>query len=249
MKLLLSFTLIVSSFVALANDGNRDSIVQIQKIGEKEFYYLVDLDASDTAENNLHHNYSLKYTNDGGETFRHQHLDSINEMLLNEGNLLSEINIFFVDESLGFIYGYITGFAHYPFLFKTEDAGKTWNATGFNTYPYEDFIIGTPLRKSDFFMFNKEQGILLCNWGGEPILKYKLTNDGGETWESKSYELNEKDFRILNAPEYLSAIYSVNGEVTIIIQNRDFDMGRNNKVAIIRSSDFGETFANVLKIE
>lgn len=240
MKILLSFTFIVFSFFALANEENGDSTIQIQKIGENEIYYLVDTDTSDDKNiKSLHPNYALKYTKDGGRTFSHQYLNTINDMLLKAGNPLSEINMSFIDKSVGFIYGYITGFTYYPFLLKTEDAGQTWSGIPQST--------GTPLRKSDFFMFNQTQGIILCNWGSEPILKYKLTNDGGETWESKSYEINDKDFRILNAPEYLSAIYSITGEVTVIIQNRDFDMGRNNKVAIIRSSDFGETFNECLK--
>lgn len=243
MKTLLSFIFSLFLFAALANDENKDSISQIQKIGEKEFYYLVDSDASnDTMGSFLHRNYTLKYTNDGGKTFNHRHLDKINDMLLKAGNPLSEINILFIDKSVGFIYGYITGYAHYPFLFKTKDAGKTWDVIDFNTSSTDATNVGTPLRESDFFMFNKKRGIMLCNWGSESTLKYKLTTDGGTTWTFKSYELNDKDFRIMNAKEYLSAIYSEEGEVTIIIENRDFEMGMKNKVAIIRSRDFGESF-------
>lgn len=211
------------------------NIIQVQKIKESCFFYLADThDIKEGLTSNIQLNYILKYTSDGGKTFKLQQLDTINN-ILKVRNPISEINIFFVNELIGFIYGYVTGYGFEQFLFRTDDSGKTWATLN-------DIQARHPLRRCDFFMFNEKQGILLSNWNNEPNFNYSITTDGGKIWTQRSFKLSIKNFRILNSDRYLNTVFSVDGLCTIIFTNPDFENNKSNKVIILQSKNFGQDF-------
>jgi photosystem II stability/assembly factor-like uncharacterized protein len=145
------------------------------------------------------------------------------------------LNLHFVNKDLGFIYGFSAVYAFYPLLFRTDDGGKTWQTI------YAGGM-GTPFRRSDFFMFNTSQGIIVNNWNSQPDFHYMLTQDGGKTWKQCTYKISRNDIRILNADGYLSEVYSEDGRVTVIFNNNDKGNRGSGIVHVIQSTDHGKTF-------
>ncbi|MFN5844243.1 MAG: WD40/YVTN/BNR-like repeat-containing protein, partial [Flavobacteriia bacterium] len=197
--------------------GTSETIIQAQVLSSKEAYYLVShhsyLNNDSSSIQNLRYEIQLKYTNDDGKTFTLCNLDTLTARL--EGPLSSpSLNLHFVNKDLGFIYGFSAVYAFYPLLFRTDDGGKTWQTI------YAGGM-GTPFRRSDFFMFNTSQGIIVNNWNSQPDFHYMLTQDGGKTWKQCTYKISRNDIRILNADGYLSEVYSEDGRVTVIFNNND----------------------------
>ena len=218
-----------------------EKIIQTQLLTEKESFYLVenqlqngnDSSAVKTVELNI----ELKYTADGGKSFTYCQLDSVKKTLATGYNI-SAISISFIDRSVGFIYGYASAYAYYPFLFRTEDGGKTWQTIFANT-------IDCPLRRGDFYMFNEKKGILILNWNSQPNFNYMITEDGGESWQQKSYTISRDDIRILNEDSMLTTHYSPSGLVMIRFNNHDPKATNKLKSLIIQSTDFGQTFVEL----
>jgi hypothetical protein len=222
-----------NSYAQTATVKGKD--VEIERVPDGGYYYLINKRDTNTGSEWIL-DYELLFTNDG-RTFDSIDLSTVCSFT-KKGNPVTEMNILFVNRYLGFLYGNLTGYMFYPFLFRTEDAGKTWQRIKLNT-------AGTPFRKSDFFMFNETRGIQFNNWNSEPIIKYSLTSDGGKTWKNRTFKISRNDFRLLNAAPYLSEIYSTDGSVTLILTNPDEKTGKISKTAIIHSTDFGETFKEI----
>jgi hypothetical protein len=215
-----------------------EKLIHIQLLSSKEAYLLVQkkwyVGNDSLSLSNLRYELKLKYSNNDGKTYKFCNLDSVTSVL--NGNLSTDnLNIHFVNKSLGFIYGYSAVYAFYPVLFRTEDAGQSWQTIFAGP-------VGTPFRRSDFFMFDETKGIIVNNWGSEPYFNYKLTKDGGKTWKQYSFKLSRDDIRILNEDGYQNQIYSEDGKVTVIFTNPDNGYRGSGKVLVIQSTDYGKTF-------
>jgi hypothetical protein len=241
MRIIFVFYFSVFIFLNVYSQKSQDTtekLIQIQLLSSNEAYYLVNnysyLNNDSTSIENLRYNIQLKYSNDDGKTYTICNLDSIFVSL--KGPLSNpSLNIHFVNKNLGFIYGYSAVYAFYPILFRTEDGGKTWQTIFAG-------IIGKPLRRSDFFMFNESKGIIVSNWNSTPVFNYFITEDGGKTWLPRSFKISNTDIRILNAEGFLSEVYSEKGEVTVIFKTPDNGNRGSGKVLVIQSKDFGKTF-------
>ncbi|MBK7763713.1 MAG: hypothetical protein IPI46_10130 [Bacteroidetes bacterium] len=230
--------LLIGSLSAQNGDKTTEKLIQVQLLSSNEAYYLVSQysylnDDSSTIEN-LRYQIQLKYTNDDGKTYSMCKLDSV--LVFLKGPLsMSSLNIHFVNKDLGFIYGYSAVYAFYPILFRTNDGGKTWQTIFAGG-------IGTPFRRSDFFMFNESKGIIVNNWNSEPVFNYMLTLDGGKSWKQHSFNISQNDIRIMNAEGALSEVYSEDGHVTIIFRSPDNGKRGSGKILVIQSKDYGKTF-------
>ena len=237
--ILLAFNFsIIASLYAQKDIDKTEQLIQIQLLSSKEAYYLVSknsyLNNDSSLFENLRFQIQLKYTDDDGKTFSLCNLDSVLIKLRGVLNTPS-LNIHFVNKNLGFIHGYATVYAFYPILFRTEDGGKTWQTISAGQ-------MGTPFRRSDFFMFNESKGIIVNNWNNEPYFNYMLTEDGGKTWKQHTFKTSRKNIRILNAEGLLSEVYSEDGHVTILFTNPDNGKRGSGIIHIIQSTDFGKTF-------
>ena len=203
-----------------------EKIIQTQLLTEKESFYLVENQPNKGGDSSsvkaVELNIELKYTADGGKSFTYCQLDSVKKTLATGYNI-SAISISFIDRSVGFIYGYASAYAYYPFLFRTEDGGKTWQTIFANT-------IDCPLRRGDFYMFNEKKGILILNWNSQPNFNYMISRD---------------DIRILNEDSMLKTHYSPSGLVMIRFNNHDPKATNKLKSLIIQSTDFGQTFVEL----
>lgn len=215
-----------------------EKLIHIQLLSSNEAYYLVhkntNVNNDSSTISNLRSRLVLKFTSDGGKTFVNRNIDSVVSKLTGTLNTPS-LNIHFVNKNLGFIYGYSTVYAFYPILFRTEDGGNTWQTIFAGS-------IGTPFRRSDFFMFNETKGIIVNNWNNEPNFNYMLTNDGGKTWKQHTFKISQKKIRIMNADGMLSEVYSEDGNVTIIFTTADNANRGSAKNLIIHSTNYGKSF-------
>jgi hypothetical protein len=218
-----------------------EKIIQTQLLTEKESFYLVENQSNKGGDSStikaFELNIELKYTADGGKSFTYCQLDSVKKTL-STGYNISAISISFIDRSVGFIYGYASAYTYYPFLFRTEDGGKTWQTIFANT-------IDVPLRRGDFYMFNEKKGILILNWNSQPNFNYMITEDRGKSWQQKSYTISRDDIRILNEDSMLTTHYSPSGLVMIRFNNHDPKATNKLKSLIIQSTDFGQTFVEL----
>jgi photosystem II stability/assembly factor-like uncharacterized protein len=230
--------LLINSISAQKSGDTIEHMIDIQQLSSNEAYYLVSqnsyLGNDSSSILNLRYQLQLKYSNDDGKTFTLCNLDSVLSILTGELKTAS-LNIHFVKKNLGFIYGYTAVYAFYPMLFRTEDGGKTWQTIFAGG-------MGTPLRRSDFFMFNESRGIIVSNWNNEPNFYYKLTDDGGKTWKHHTFKISTKNIRILNAEGLLGEVYSEDGLVTVIFTVPDEGKRGSGKILVIQSTDYGETF-------
>lgn len=235
---ILSFLLVAGNIQAQITSDTTEKIIDIQTLSSKEAYYLVHRVSDEKKDSvsfiNRNVQIELKYTNDDGKTFTLCNLDSVLSVLKGTLNTPT-LNIHFVNKNLGFIYGYATVYAFYPILFRTEDGGKTWQTIIAGT-------TGTPLRRTDFFMFDEKNGIIVNNWGNEPNFNYMLTNDGGKTWKQHVFKISQKNIRILNEDGMLTESYNEDGQVSIIFTTPDSGRRGTSRVLMIQSNDFGKTF-------
>lgn len=241
MKLVLTFFILVSLAVPALSKPLTDTtekLIQIQLLAPKEAYYLVQRTAQfqndSLSVSSVRFRTALKYTYDDGVTFSYCNLDSVFSVLQGQLNMPT-LNIHFVNKSLGFLYGYSTVYAFYPFLFRTEDGGQTWQTIFAGP-------AGTLFRRSDFYMFDESRGIIVNNWNSQPVFNYMLTNDGGKTWKPHTFTISRKDIQIGNYNGNLNEVYSEKGQVTIILKSPDTGYRGTEDILVIQSSDFGKTF-------
>lgn len=172
------------------------------------------------------------------------------------GNPYQNLSFQFTDSVTGFVYGNELGYGYWPFLFKTTDAGLHWNRLLFK--PIED---GVPIYKDNFYMFNKNEGILIYNTNnikrllnGKYVtkLQYYLTQDGGKTWKQKSKRLKTRNIHLENNPRYMQCSFTMKGEVFITILNAPWTMPKGKRLAKDRislqlnSKDFGKSFEEIV---
>lgn len=233
--------LFMSVFLVMQEARAKDSIAHHQKLAAHEYIWLYM--SPNKADQYGNDSLYLRFTDQHLNIQAEYSLSTINTMLKNE-NPISEISIRFVDRSHGFIYGFLTGYMFYPFLFRTEDGGKTWyNTKGLGTYPDEKFpVVGVPLRREHFMMFDKHAGFMATNWNNGGSFNYMLTNDGGRTWQKKSFKLSDPLTIVPNDNQHRTMYYSVEGKITVVIARQHESDQSKSSVIILRSDDFGHSF-------
>ncbi len=213
----------------------KDEIIEVQKVDSSGFFYFVVRTVkADTAQYPSSY-FLLKFTEDGGTSFIEHPMTQVSEGMYGGSN--EQIHISFVNRQLGFVFGHSMEYGFWPFVFRTADGGISWQRVAFEKGEY-----GTPLYYQHFFMFNERQGILLQNWSSPGKLHYLLTNDGGITWKKRSFKLRNTDMLVRNEGGGISAYYSADGIATVVIVQLDHDLRKNNRVAVVRSENFGADF-------
>jgi photosystem II stability/assembly factor-like uncharacterized protein len=213
------------SFNLSSQNNIKGKSISLNKIKEKEIVAL-SLDSGKYFVSLVDQNMKPYYSNKIPDS-----------LLKSSGNPIENIDIHFLDKQYGFVFGNEVGYAFYPFILKTENGGKTWQRQLFS-----NGAIGSPILSDNFFMFDKQKGITIANWGDESKFNYYITEDGGKTWKNKSFDISDKEFRVLNAPNIQKVIFNQSGEVTVILFDFDLQRFRDNKVMFFKSKDFGNTF-------
>lgn len=217
-----------------------EKIIQTNLISENASYHLLMkhwyLGNDSSSFSNYRYKFGLKFSDDKEKTFSSRHLDAVNKVLP-KGPDMYDISLLFIDRSVGFIYGYSENEARNPFLFRTEDGGHTWQTVFANT-------AGTPFRRRDFWMFTELKGIILNNLNSEPNFNYLLTEDGGKTWQQKSFKISRDDIRISNKGQMLDAFYT-SSSITVSLKNPDPLHPNGVRQLMIQSTDFGHSFVEL----
>lgn len=188
-------------------------------------------------------NGGLAKTTDGWETFSN----------VNYGNVVTYNRIYFVNQNVGFIAGYLR------FIRKTLDGGQTWIGI---TIP--STLIPSGVDITDIHFVNEQIGFVITDNGR--VLK---TTDQGATWtmtqlQGSSYELNELLFvneNIGMAVGSLGEVYrTTNQGATWTLIDTDvslaYDIRMHNGIlymvgssrAFTRSTDLGATWSPVQTI-
>ncbi len=193
----------------------------------------------------------LSKTNSYKKEIVHAGLDSI---IYSSNNYYEHINMQFVSEKIGFIYGNEQGYGQWPFLFKTIDGGQHWKRLLFE--PYE---LGINIAADHFYMFNEQQGILIYNYNKQDRLtfqtntklRYLLTQDGGDTWKEYTKKLSRKNVTVTNIYYRLNCTYNSNGQVKVNILRAPWEAAKGKRsikdrtIIILESNDFGRKFKEI----
>jgi hypothetical protein len=133
-----------------------------------------------------------------------------------------KINIKFVTVQDGFLFGYGVIYAHYPFLYRTADGGKTWTPIRLDT---------GPLSPTKFYMFNDKRGMILADKADENSYYYYTTVDGGINWLKQAITMNSAGSTAMTKPY---AVFRPDGLVTLVFG-----------ADVFQSNDFGNTFRSL----
>lgn len=183
------------------------------------------------------------------DSIRHT-LDSV---LHSTGNPIENLSFQFLDDKIGFAYGNESGYGVWPFLFKTENGGQSWQRQLIAPKEY-----GPQLGKQTFYMFDKKNGILLYNHDNtsrtlsgkyKVDFEYYITNNGGETWRKKSISLKKAgNLRVENSAYFLQCAYQPTGQATINILAAPWQAAKGKRSIqdrirlILQSEDYGRHF-------
>jgi hypothetical protein len=164
---------------------------------------------------------------EGERVIEYHSLDSVMytnpETSFGPGAYPEEIHIQFANENVGFLYGYGVVYDYYPFLYRTEDGGRTWKLIKLET---------GQLYKNSLFMFDANRGILLKNAGYVNKYEYFATNDGGLTWQEKTIHPTKSNLKEANKIHVPFPVYNHQGIVTIVFDGKH----------VFQSTDFGQSF-------
>lgn len=177
---------------------------------------------------------------DDNPVFAYYHLDTIRRRAFREyvleaedpymnnyyGNDMPELC--FINRNLGFMYGTEMSYAFYPYVYRTEDGGKSWKL-----FTSKELGAQLPLNGQSFHMYNEKDGIIV--WGSQPDkLLYSLTADGGLSWQANT--------RWIGKGARLDDItYTING-VTLTYSVNGGPEKTPEKTIVIRSTDYGKSF-------
>ncbi|MFZ5471610.1 MAG: WD40/YVTN/BNR-like repeat-containing protein [Myxococcota bacterium] len=229
--LLVALTLVVPLQAAGTEPERKELHVSLLKASGSAFF-LVEQSLGPDAGSEKH--YRLHFTPDGTYQNRDDGIDLSEAIKASTGHVfpspehLTSISIQFVSPTTGFLYGYTTGYGYFPFLYRTADAGKTWQRLALSRGA------DPRLRRNNFFMFDDKRGIVLTNWD-----VYFITQDGGVTWSQRQFMLKP----VRNG--HLEPFYTTSGQVTVVIRHPDYpsrDSEAHRQVRVLRSDDFGATF-------
>ncbi len=161
----------------------------------------------------------------------------------NLSHLSSVINIQYLTDSIWFIYGTRTEYAHYPVILCSRNAGQTWAYVLRHELNDPDVY----LERKSFFMFDENHGIWIIDRGRNSI-RYRITQDGGTTWKNKRIHYKWKRLSA-HQREILRSRFTQSGEVELTV---DFFMiidgrGHESRSSVFLSSNCGRTFRRVRK--
>jgi hypothetical protein len=152
-------------------------------------------------------------------------------ILSNRSNFLF---IQFLNDSTWYIFGNRVEFAFYPYIFRTTNAGISWEPL-VQTWPEQSNITKM---SSLFRMYDVTHGIWVIGLESNK-LKYRITEDGGYTWEYKQIRLKRLYKRIgMHTHIQMS---TTNNSTTIFLNNTTVFRNGNRYV----SKNFGQKFRKV----
>lgn len=103
----------------------------------------------------------------------------------------SKADLYILDDRTFYLYGTRMEYAYYPFIYRTTDAGITWQ-TVYQTWPDH---YDKPLLKDRFCMLNQHRGIWILSVNKRWV-RYRLTRDGGFTWKEKRKRVRSTAFKV-----------------------------------------------------
>ena len=151
------------------------------------------------------------------------------------------VNIFFVNENLGFLYGSTIGYGYCSYMFRTSNGGKNWQTVYLD---HKDRV--APSFREALFMFDENRGMALA-YILEGKLHYYLTSDGGLTWKRQKIKVSDIKFasNSHDVDGYLKPYYSINGSV-LLIGTKTKSVGwpgkQSHDYTVFKSENFGENF-------
>ena len=221
-------TLVIWSIILLGSNINGQSlnIIDEQILSNETLIRLLSNSSPD--ENKR---YSIEFINKFKNDTIVSYIDSIQHAHCSPLN-----SIFFINDSIGFITESGGCYASYDWLFRTSDKGQTWKyiETGSRTSSNSQFC---RLNNKTFYMFDESKGIIIWDFKDDKLL-FSLTSDGGENWNLKSQEFTLK----ANINEMQNIIFSADGEVTIVCNEKYMLESDRKRVLIIQSNNFGKSF-------
>jgi len=155
---------------------------------------------------------------------------------------MDELQLFFVNKKLGYLYGFSKGYGYHPHFYKTTDGGRSWTIKIF-----DDYTLYLPFDKNSFFMFDDQKGILMMNTKhftkDNFLLDYYLTKDGWETWKLHQIDLNDQanNEHLINQ---IQRYYSTDGTITFLLHDKiKTRPTQKTNLLIFQSKDFGHSFS------
>lgn len=204
--------------------AQKDSILKVEQTDNRRFIYLT-VTRIDTGAIPAWNYYLRTYQNEVETVF------SLDSLFRNSchGWPAAERNLQFLNDSTGYLYGYTIGYGYCSYIFKTTNGGRTWQSmplTGsYNT-----------LSEQEFYMFNERQGIAFPAVVKD-TLTWKITSDGGMSWQGRQTKLGG-----LKHEGVIRPVYSSEGNVLFILE-RPWFKGRTSKIfGVIQSTNFGKSF-------
>ncbi|MCC2547658.1 hypothetical protein LJY25_14480 [Hymenobacter sp. BT175] len=148
----------------------------------------------------------------------------------------TNVNIFFVNNQLGFLYGSTIGYGYCSFTYRTVDGGKSWTRVMLDAQQRADAAYRDAL-----FMFNEKQGIILA-YLLKGRLTYYLTADGGLSWTEKCLPILAQEIsgHAHGLGTYLQPFYSKSGSI-VLVTKQEVGLAPVS-FTVFRSEDFGQSF-------
>lgn len=175
------------------------------------------------------HSLSFVKTNRNYQDSVIYHLDTINVIPCGHIN-----SMHFINDSVGFITESGGCYAYYNYLFRTEDAGKSWKAVEIQVGNEFEAV----LNEDHFFMFDEKNGMIIWKVDNRKVY-YSVSSDGGKSWKTKTFSLDaDESYR------YLTGIHFSKGGQIILVVSSEFAgiKSRTNSLLVFQSLDFGKTF-------
>jgi hypothetical protein len=151
--------------------------------------------------------------------------------LLFKGVSLEQPNIYFIDNTTGFIYGNEKGYGAYPFVLRTNDGGKSWKAM--------DSLVwgGHGIQREDFAFLGKQYLFILLpeiDWRNK--IHYAVSYDLGEHWVKKIIVIENNNYELYGCGVQASQ----NGVITLTAFMSK--VNDTEKHIIFQSRDYGNSF-------
>jgi hypothetical protein len=150
------------------NAERRDSVMQIEQTNPRRFYTF-GVVKEDPVNRHTWKYYLKRYVNEEETMLR---LDTLVLDRTCHDWPINAINIQFVNDSVGYIFGHTVGYGYCSFIFRTADYGNSWQRLSIGNRH-------NTLSSKKFYMFNEYQGIALPYIYGD-TLSYYLTERGKE---------------------------------------------------------------------
>lgn len=244
MKHLIILTTLLFSNLNTTNCQNIDSvenILQIQSTGNGNVFYLIKKNIGYDSFNRQLNLLYIKCFNDSLKLNSIIILDTTiygdwmaNGVFKNATiGFLGDFYIYFINKNLGFVYGNFTGYGPNPFLLRTNNGGNSWKKI-------DGLPLNTNFEKNNFYIHQQKGFILLTQYWNlnDGKIEYYITNNCGETWQRKIFQLKHLEYSISNC----DVQFSPTGLITITAWMKKKKNHTIKKTIILQSNDFGESF-------